>query len=404
MKKERNALKAGIFMIVCLGLLIGGVLMIAGSSTFFEKRQIRTVVFSLEDNVGGLRVGDEVRIGGFKVGSVRAIDVVGVNSEDEEPRVVVTFAMPEKYIVREGSRISVETTVTGSSALNIDYLGKGPEMPMAASLKGQPSWMSLIGKIVPEAQGLLSDARTVTLPKINITIEQAGKTVAAFESAGTEATQLIKHVRTKIDPAVDKYHQVGDRASEMMVEIRDLFGDTKGDFRDTIANLSATTGALKEKLPVAMDRVNDVLARVQDNIGVAAEALADVRKTAENAKEITGSARSIITSNRTRIDNMIASLKTTGDNLKAASAEIRRSPWRLLYKPGPGEVANLNLFDSARQFAEGANDLSDAATALRDALAAGQGDEQILPLVEKLEKTFSKFSEMESTLWERVRE
>jgi len=124
-----------------------------------------------------------------------------------------------------------------------------------------------------------------------------------------------------------------------------------------------------------------------------------------NLKDVSGSARSILVGNRTRIDSIVASVKTTGDNLKAASAEIRRSPWRLLYKPNKGEMANLNLYDAARQFAEGANDMTDAATALRDALATTDVDEkQIRAMVGRLDKSFTNFQEVEKTLWERVKE
>ena len=122
-----------------------------------------------------------------------------------------------------------------------------------------------------------------------------------------------------------------------------------------------------------------------------------------NAKDLSAGARSVIVGNRSRLDAIVASIKTTGDNLKAASSEIRRSPWRLLYKPGKGEMANLNLYDSARQFAEGANDMNDAATALRDALASKDVDgKQLQALVDKLDKSFSGFQKVEAQLWERV--
>src|SRR5207249_10009415 len=102
---------------------------------------------------------------------------------------------------------------------------------------------------------------------------------------------------------------------------------------------------------------------------------------------------------------MIQSLKTAGDNLKFATAEIRHSPCRLLYKPKPGEVANLNLYDATRQFAEGANDLSEAAQALRDALQDPQTDKaKIESLVTRLDQTFGQFQQVEKDLWKRVRE
>ena len=64
----------------------------------------------------------------------------------------------------------------------------------------------------------------------------------------------------------------------------------------------------------------------------------------------------VVIGNRGKLEGIISSLKATGDNLKAASEEIRRSPWRLLYKPSDTEMANLNVYDSARAFSDGAFD------------------------------------------------
>ena len=120
---------------------------------------------------------------------------------------------------------------------------------------------------------------------------------------------------------------------------------------------------------------------------------------------MTASANSVITGSKSKLEAMIASLKTTGDNLKNASAEIRRSPWRLLYTPKKGEMNNLNIYDSARQFAEGANDLNDAAQALRDALHDKSAQpEQIRTLMDKVEKSFTKVNDVEQKLWTEVKE
>jgi len=122
-----------------------------------------------------------------------------------------------------------------------------------------------------------------------------------------------------------------------------------------------------------------------------------------HTRDLAGSARNIVVGNRGKFDSMIAALKTTADNLKAASAEIRRSPWRLLYKPGPGEMANLNLFDAARQFSEGANALNDATLALRDALNNPDiSKEDIQKLMDQVDQSFSHFKEVEQKLWKNV--
>src|SRR5690606_21094860 len=114
----------------------------------------------------------------------------------------------------------------------------------------------------------------------------------------------------------------------------------------TAANVAAVTASINRKLPGMLDHINALVARLNDTVGQANEALVDIRDTAANARELSAAARSVVVSNRSRFDDMIASMKVTADNLKGASAEIRRSPWRLLYKPARGEMANLNLFDT----------------------------------------------------------
>ena len=102
---------------------------------------------------------------------------------------------------------------------------------------------------------------------------------------------------------------------------------------------------------------------------------------------------------------MIAQLKTTGDNLTQATAEVRRSPWRLLYKPGPGEMDNLELYDAARQFADGANHVDDAALALRDALRNPSTDpDQVRKLIQRLTEATDHFQGVERKLWTSVKQ
>jgi len=47
--------------------------MIRGLDVLTTPTDMRNVRFELTDDVGGLRVGDDVRVGGFKVGQVHSI-------------------------------------------------------------------------------------------------------------------------------------------------------------------------------------------------------------------------------------------------------------------------------------------------------------------------------------------
>jgi methyl-accepting chemotaxis protein len=224
-------------------------------------------------------------------------------------------------------------------------------------------------------------------------------------STADSATATLKDVKDRLDGLVQRYNAVTERLADAMGHLRDILGDTKGDIRKTMANLSATTDTINAKLPKVLDEFDALVVRVSRELESTGGVLAQIRATASNAKDVAASANSLLASNRGKIDDIIRSLKTAGDNLKFATAEIRHSPWRLLYKPKANEMANLNLYDATRQFAEGATQLSDAATTLRDALADPQADKaKIEQLVERLDQSFGEFQKVESGLWNRVKQ
>jgi uncharacterized phage infection (PIP) family protein YhgE len=153
-----------------------------------------------------------------------------------------------------------------------------------------------------------------------------------------------------------------------------------------------------------MDSATALIHRIDDEVAGAHQTLADLATTSANARDATTSLKSLLSGNRAKIDAMILDLKTTGDNLKNASADIQRSPWRLLYKPGADEMANLNLFDAAREFADGAADLNNSAIQLRDAVNDPKSNpDDIKKLLSKLDDSFARFQTFQTKLEQAVK-
>src|ERR1700683_2208098 len=98
MTKDRNAFLAGVFVLASTALVILILVSIEGSAVFLEPVHVLCARFRLADNIGGLSVGDEVRVGGAKVGSVRSIDFD--NSGKGDPTIMVSFTMPRHFVVR----------------------------------------------------------------------------------------------------------------------------------------------------------------------------------------------------------------------------------------------------------------------------------------------------------------
>jgi ABC-type transporter Mla subunit MlaD len=391
MRTERNELAAGIFIIASAVAIGAIVVAIKGATRITEPSESRQVSFRLTDDLSGLRRGDDVRLGGFKVGLVQSIDVVTADPSDGEPRIIVEFTLPSRYKLHANSLVSVQSGITGSPSLNIERLGGGDEVKEVAGQPGAFSTLtSALRGVTPELVGIVHDVHTVTVPR-------ADTAIAA-------ATHLVRHVDEQIDPVVDRYGGLTKKAGSALDQVNGLFGDTRPDIRATLANLHVATGTLRERLPSILDRVQNSLDTITATVDNARGIMADVKATAANTNAISASVRSLLVDNRGKIDSMISSFKATSENLKEATIEIRRSPWRLLYKPGPDEMANLNLYDSARAFADGAGTLDDAAMALRDSLKDPNADPaKVKKLLSRLDDSFANFKLVEDKLWQSVK-
>ena len=390
MAKARNEFKAGAFILITFVLAGTIIVWIRGAGV--GPTQVRTVAFKLSDDLAGLQIGDEVRLGGYKVGIVRDIHADGLNGPI--PRLLVDVSLPSSYVLRTDTQVGVQTTLTGTTALNITSLGRGAPASQDTPLVGQPDPKSALfaslGNVGPHLETVITQVETQTVPKVN----QAVDTIKT----------LVAHANSEVDPVVAQYNKVATNASAAAGQVNDLLGDTKPDIRGTMKNLNGASGTLKDKLPGLIDHVNEVIAKVDTSLNTAQAALLDVQKSAANARDITASLRTVIVDNQGKLDGIVSGLKTTSDNLKEASIELRHSPWRLLYKPTPDEAANLNLYDSAREFAQGAQSVSDASTALRDAMRDPKSDRaEIQKLIGDLDTSFTHFQQVENKLWTTAR-
>ena len=379
---HRSDLRAGIFILVSIVLVFAIIVAIKGVRTIFNHLETRDVGFSLNDDLGGLRVGDDVRIGGFKVGVVKSVEVDGLG-DGEHPHIRVKFSMPEKYPLRKDAHIGIQSSVTGTTVLNIDSLGTGEMLNGEEELVGHPSSISQllanVSEMTPGIRDIIAKVKTDTLPKIDADADKAGE-------------------------ALTSIREFSDRAKVASDQVGGLLGDSKSDLRGTFSNVHSITEDFKGRTPLLLDHADALIVKVTKSLDTAQGTLEDLKATAANARALSGSARSIVVDNRSRIDSMIALLKSTSENLRGASVEIRHSPWRLLYKPAPGELDNLTLFDAARQFADGAGNVSDAAEALKDASHDPQATpEQMKKLMQRLEDAFDNFTPVEQKLWNSVK-
>jgi phospholipid/cholesterol/gamma-HCH transport system substrate-binding protein len=403
MAKQRNALRAGIFMLVSLVLILFVIVAISGAAKFTQAFKTYPVAFSLQDDIGGLRPGDDVRIGGLKVGSVRDIRI-----DQEKSAVIVFVDIPAKYAIAKDANIQVQHGLTGAAGININNLGSAGSLAANDYLHGNPD--SLTG-LTRQLSGIGGDLHQtlanfrVASDKLNIDLDKFAQTSDSFTATGFAATTTVQELHVRIPELIARVESLTDSGIRLLDTWRDFLGPSSGDFHQTVANLNHVTGDIRQRLPDVLDRLHGILTKVDIAVGRATTALTEIQGAAGNLNVATGALRSILVDNRSKLNSLIESLKATSDNLKYASVEIRHSPWRLLYQPKPDEVANLNIYDSVRQFAEGADSLDDAASALRDELKDPNADPaQVKRLMQHLDDSFANFQGVQQKLWKEVRE
>lgn len=407
-----NAMRSGIFIVAAAIVSLAVVIVVSGPERFAAKVEYKAK-FQIDADLQGVRAGDEVRIGGVRAGTVRS---VVVNDIAEIPTITVTFAMPKKFTLREGSTISVGGLI-GSAWLNIDSLGGpgAPPLQPGETIEGQPSALTKISLIAPKIDGIIQDVRTKTLPAVDRAIDQyralaadaQARNLPAIESASKTAQALLEDVRAQIKPMVDRYAGVTEAAKIAATNIGDFIGPGEGaaslDFRKSLANIKDSTGKIKEELPELTASAKQALKQINDRLEALKGTAEDLRLVMSNARDVSAEVREILLDNRPKIDRIIASVEATTNNAKAFTAEVLRRPSRLLWKDDPKTQGNLTVYHTAREFGEGAQELNDAAATLREAMRDPRvSEDEIKRLLETLQLSFDRFNKVEEKLYKSV--
>ena len=158
-----------------------------------------------------------------------------------------------------------------------------------------------------------------------------------------------------------------------------------------VSSLKRVAAELEKGIPLITGQVEKTLEKARS-------ALDSAQLVLENVKALTGDER---------IDRIMSNVAEVSVNLKLTTREVRRAPWKLLYRPGQKEFKIQALVDSAGAFAAGAERLDSAAMNLKK-IVAGVGDkpatdiDRIEAMLAELEASFGQFQKAERKFWEQL--
>lgn len=398
-ENRRNNVRAGLFTLASLALGFATIVILNADSIkyLWGEHHRYSVRFTLLDGVGGLSPGSEVRVGGLIKGRVTDIRLTGLAAKDEQaPEALVDIEVDGSVTLWSNAEaIRTVPILGGSSWINITTVG-GPEVvtrspdPRNGREAVKLAFDGTGEILATPGDGLLT---TMVGPQNAVTTHQLLENVASFTRF------LDRDVVLAFD---DEIRPTLAEAKGLVGDVRQDYGEWRKDLDrtfdsvasaanrldDTMASAEGAVGDAREDLRMVGDlvrrnvgRIDAAIANVEimteDGVAITHHLRDDTLHRVDDALDAGVSSIEQLSSMLATVDLQLANASPTiqaflqdaliaAGELKLATIEIRRSPWRILYQPKPGELANENLFAAARDFTIAASEVRSAAQSLQE--------------------------------------
>ncbi|MDY6913576.1 MAG: hypothetical protein SVT52_03865, partial [Planctomycetota bacterium] len=322
----------------------------------------------------GLEKGNFVQVGDDQVGKI-----AGIRFDPASGRTYYTAKIErDDFKVHRDGKARVVAALIGGARLVIVDRGSGTE-PLA----DDENPIELKGGM----DQTMSDLASAT-EKVNKIADVIQKELNADDS---------KAMLNKVHAVIDSLKLAATDVAETAASIREMTAKVRPDVEKTVAAVTETAEQIRSYTK------KDI-----------AEMLAKLRKTNTHILKIAGDfatvseqTKQLVLVHRQNIDELIDNMTQVSADLKATAKEVRRNPWRLLHRPDEKELHSQNIYDAATAFYSGAEQLDQAITKL-NALAKAHpegipsDDPQLQKIRQQVEKTFSRFSKAEQSLWKEM--
>ena len=408
-RKQRSELTAGIFTILATVLLVGVVFWLGAADIFKPAAQEVWFYVELDKGQQGLKPGAQVTITDVEVGKIAD---VRLDLKSGRTFYIVKL-FDDQLKVCSDARASVKTALVGGGAiLQILDCGKcdttaGKDNP----IKIQPDdFTNALSKVDPLAKQIDALLKTITG---EMDKARDGSAMHKIHAMMDVLEGALANIRKELD-AGNKIAMIA-KLHQTVEHLREIAADAKPRVKSALTGVNTMIASAKPRMDKLLDGAGELVDEfkklTKGDIATIITRLHDVSKhvltIAGNFAKLSEGTADIVSVNRENIDEIIDNMGQVADNLKSASKEIRRNPWRLLYRPKKGEMHSQNINDAARSFSNGAAQLDQALAKLKGLAASHPkgvpaDDPQLKKIAEQIKETFEKFTDAEKALWKEL--
>ncbi len=324
-------LKAGVFVLVSMGLVAATLAVVAGVKIL---RSESTYSVEFTESVSGLSDGAQVTYKGVPIGRVRKIRFMA----GDISRIEVVLGITNDIVLRAGTKATIRTR--GITGVNfIELSGGDPSGPPLGEDSVIESDRSLLGAIETSLPEVLSGFKDALLElkkmlgpdsqeklhlvlddihavfgenreKITASVERLERAISSLESAAGDVRAVVSQSRPDVESAVADFKSAAAKAREIA---------TGGDVDATVRNLKDASANVKRWTEESDPR----------------RALLAVEAAVSDLRSVIAKADSVFGDNRANVEDAILSLKEGAVAIEDLLKQVRDNPGLLLAKPRP---------------------------------------------------------------------
>ena len=388
--KRQNNVRAGVF--VTISLILG--LSVFSILTNAWDRMVRStssyvVTFPVQEGVGMLATGSQVRLGGVLIGLVTSVDP-RVEPDTPTSLIDVQFEVESQYSLYDNAAIHARAGLLGATGwLSITNVGSGTIATSGTQLVGTTETM-LSQMLGGEAEVNITKSLDA-LRKISESLSAEGGTLNMLigEDEATsirEAINAAKDGLVAIDSIVNSAESVWPQWQDSITSLLEDSGDLPSQFSDTLREV---------KLAVHDVRSN-ILPDVERSMNSLQQTMASLETMSNTYKVSSPKWASKITGIIKNIDHMTFRAKSAID-------DISSSPWRLLYRPTDREIAYEQLNAASWQLLTALSELRQSASALEAASLSSDAPKEAAALAKSLAESEASFKYAREAILERMK-
>jgi phospholipid/cholesterol/gamma-HCH transport system substrate-binding protein len=237
MKYDRNEILAGIFVLICILLLLG---LIFKAGNFRESMQPKKEIIVKFSHARGMKLNSPVYYAGVNAGKVSKIEI------DKDDNVYLTLQLDKSINIRKDSEIKIAASVMGETYVDITP-GKGKIIQQGETVEGiDASLAQQIENVVNSISELVESKQiTSSLDNLDKTLKNIADVSETIANDRDKIDAIISNIENMTDEEqVQKIDEITGNVVEITDTVEDILEENRKSIREITRNIETITDNL----------------------------------------------------------------------------------------------------------------------------------------------------------------